>query len=133
MDQQYLNLANCFNKFAYELVIREEIVKKNIKPLEDDVLYRRVIFNKYYYALYHKYLAYDNDLRNKNGSSKHDAIRTKIKNCGDPKLFQVFEKLLALRIWADYEVDDSSQARTINLTTLNQDVWKIIKRESLNC
>lgn len=133
MDQQYLKLANCFNKFAYELVMREEIVKENIKPLEDDVLYRRVIFNKYYYALYHKYLAYDNDLRNKSGSSKHDAIRTKIKNCGDPKLLQVFEKLLALRIWADYEVDNSSKARAINLTTLNQDVWKIIKRESLNC
>ena len=133
MDQQYLDLAECFNKFAYELVSQEKIVKKNIKSLEDDVLYRRVIFNKYYYALYHKYLAYDNDLRNKSGSSKHDAILTKIQNCGDPKLFQVFKKLHSLRIWADYKVNDSSKAMSINLTTLNQDVWKIIKRESLNC
>ena len=133
MDQQYLDLAECFNKFAYELVSQEKIVKKNIKSLEDDVLYRRVIFNKYYYALYHKYLAYDNDLRDNSGSSKHNAIRTKIKNCGDPKLLQVFEKLLALRIWADYKVNDSSKAMSINLTTLNRDVWKIIKRESLNC
>ncbi len=133
MDQQYLDLANCFNKFAYELVSKEKIAKENIKPLEDDVLYRRVIFNKYYYALYHKYLAHDNDLRDKSGSSKHDAIRTKIRNCGDTKLSQVFEKLLALRIWADYKVDDSPYARDINLTTLNQNVWNIIKRESLNC
>ncbi len=133
MDQQYLDLAECFNKFAYELVSQEKIVKKNIKSLEDDVLYRRVIFNKYYYALYHKYLAYDNDLRNKSGSSKHDAILTKIRKSGDPKLFQVFEKLHSLRIWADYKVNDSSKAMSINLTTLNQDVWKIIKRESLNC
>lgn len=133
MDQQYLDLAECFNKFAYELVSQEKIVKKNIKSLEDDVLYRRVIFNKYYYALYHKYLAYDNDLRNKSGSSKHDAILTKIENCGDNKLFQVFEKLYSLRIWADYKVNDSSKAMSINLTTLNRDVWKIIKRESLNC
>ncbi len=133
MDQQYLDLAECFNKFAYELVSQEKIVKKNIKSLEDDVLYRRVIFNKYYYALYHKYLAYDNDLRNKSGSSKHDAILTKIRKSGDPKLFQVFEKLHSLRIWADYKVNDSSKAMSINLTTLNRDVWKIIKRESLNC
>ncbi len=133
MDQQYLDLAECFNKFAYELVSQEKIVKKNIKSLEDDVLYRRVIFNKYYYTLYHKYLAYDNDLRNKSGSSKHDAIRTKIRKSGDDKLFQVFEKLYSLRIWADYKVNDSSKAMSINLTTLNRDVWKIIKRESLNC
>ncbi len=133
MDQQYLDLAECFNKFAYELVSQEKIVKKNIKSLEDDVLYRRVIFNKYYYTLYHKYLAYDNDLRNKSGSSKHDAIRTKIRKCGDDKLFQVFEKLYSLRIWADYKVNDSSKAMSINLTTLNRDVWQIIKRESLNC
>ena len=131
MNQKHLDLSKQFNAFAYDLVQNEYIAKENITSLKNDILFRRVIYNKYYYALYHKYLAYDDNLSTKSGSSKHDAILTKIKGCNDPKLFQVFTKLLNLRIWADYNPENN--APPINLITLNQEIWSIIKRTNINC
>lgn len=133
MNQKHLDLAKKFNSFAYDLVFNERLVKSNIKSLNDNELYRRIIFNKYYYALYHKYLAHDDELNSKSGSNKHDAILTKIKSRCDLKLFQVYTKLLNLRVWADYKLDDDYQALSINLISLNTDVWNIIKRTNINC
>ncbi len=133
MNQKHLDLANNFNSFAYELVSKETIAKTNLQSLENDVLYRRIIFNKYYYALYHKYLAYDNDLSSKTGSSKHDAIKRKIESCRDIKLSQVFIKLLNLRVWADYHIDEDPMALSIGLQELNTDVWNVIKRSNIRC
>lgn len=133
MNQKHLDLAKQFNAFAFELVSKEATAKKNLESLENDILFRRVIFNKYYYALYHKYLANDDDLSKKTGSSKHDAIKQKIESCGDAKLLQVYSKLLNLRIWADYHTDNNPMALSIGLQEINADVWSIIKRSSINC
>jgi len=133
MNQKHLELAKQFNLFAYELVSKEVIAKENLKSLENDIVYRRIIFNKYYYALYHKYLAYDDDLSSKTGSSKHDAIKRKIESCGDRKLSQVFIKLLNLRVWADYRVDENPMALSIRLQELNTDVWSVVKRSNISC
>jgi len=133
MNQEHLNLAEKFNSFAYDLISNEKNVKNNVQSLNDDELYRRIIFNKYYYALYHKYLAYDDELSSKSGSGKHKAILTKIESCQDPKLLQIYIKLLNLRIWADYKLDNDQQALSVNLASLNSDVWNIIKRTNINC
>ena len=133
MNQKHLDLAKKFNSFAYDLVTNITIIKDNIKSLNDDELYRRVVFNKFYYALYHKYLAYDSELSENTGSGKHDAILNKIKTCGDLKLFQTYTKLLNLRVWADYSLDNDQHALSINLVSLNRDVWNVIKRKNINC
>ncbi len=133
MNQKHLDLAKKFNSFAYDLISNEKTVKSNVQSLNDDELYRRIIFNKYYYALYHKYLAHDDELSSKSGSGKHDAILTKIRSCQDPKLLQVYTKLLNLRIWADYKLDNDQQALSVNLISLNNDVWNIIKRTNISC
>jgi len=132
MNTKHLILAEKFNSFAYELVSNEEKVKSDISLLTDDVLYRRIIFNKYYYALYHKYLAYDVNLSINSGSNKHSTILKKLQNYDD-KLYLTFSKLQSLRIWADYQLEDNPQAININLITLNEDVWNFIKRKTISC
>ena len=133
MNQKHLDLAKKFNSFAYDLVTNTTTIKGDIKSLADDELYRRVVFNKFYYALYHKYLAHDSKLSVNTGSSKHNAILNKIKACGDLKLFQTYTKLLNLRVWADYGIDNDPHVLSINLISLNRDVWNIIKRKNINC
>lgn len=133
-QEKHLELSNEFNSFAYELVNNESSVKSCIKSLSNDILYRRVIFQKYYYALYHKYLAHDNSLNTKSGSNIHEAILAKISTCNDESLYQIFIKLRDLRIWADYQDNDaSSMALNINLKNLNTSVYSIIKRQTINC
>ena len=133
MSSKHLDLANNFNSFAYDLVTNESVAKENLESLKDDVLFRRIIFSKYYYALYHKYLAHDDDLRSKTGSSIHNAILNKVCSCNDPKLHQVFLKLLNLRVWADYKVEDDEQALSVGLKVIANDVYSIIKRSNINC
>ncbi|MBL0686459.1 MAG: hypothetical protein JJV94_01350 [Sulfurospirillum sp.] len=133
MSEKHLCLAKKFNEFAYELVSKETTIKGNLTSLKDDSLFRRVIFQKYYYALYHKYLAHDDELSSKTGSGKHGAIKSKIEKCRDEKLSQVFIKLQNLRVWADYEYSDQDKALKVNLKEINSNVWSIIKRSNINC
>ncbi|MFA5233439.1 MAG: hypothetical protein WC390_03490 [Sulfurimonas sp.] len=131
---KHLELAKEFNSFAFELVNNEINVKKCIESLSNDTLYRRVIFQKYYYALYHKYLAHESSLNTKSGTNMHETILTKIKACNDDALYQTFSKLRDLRIWADYKFnDDNPTAMMINLTHINASVYNIIKRQTINC
>ena len=133
-QEQHLDLANKFNTFAFELLNNEVDVKNCLNSLSDDILYRRVIFQKYYYALYHKYLAHDSSLNTKSGTNMHETILTKIKACNDDALYQTFSKLRNLRIWADYKFnDDNPTVMTINLTQINASVYNIIKRQTINC
>lgn len=126
----HLTLANQFNSFAYELVNNHSKISQDLTSIQDDVLLRRIVFSRYYYALYHKYLAYDADLSAKSGPGIHEAILNKISTNGDAKLQQVFLKLRNLRIWADYK-DTDPMALHVNLTTINSDVYSIIKRVSI--
>lgn len=133
-QEKHLELANEFNLFAYELVNNESSVKSYINSLTNDIFYRRVIFQKYYYALYHKYLAHDNSLNTKSGSNMHEAILEKIKASRDDTLYQTFIKLRDLRIWSDYEYSDSNpMAIDINLKKISTSVYNVIKRTSINC
>lgn len=132
---EHIDLAKQFNSFAYELAQEHMSINDKIPSISNTILLRRIIFNKYYYALYHKYLSHDSDLSSKSGSSIHDAILKKIRACkdNDQKLYQVYLKLLNLRVWADYKLDDNQNALTINLATLNNDVWSIMKRKTISC
>ncbi|MCF6309949.1 MAG: hypothetical protein L3J19_05680 [Sulfurimonas sp.] len=127
----HLTLANQFNSFAYELVNNHSKINKDITSVQDDTLLRRIVFSRYYYALYHKYLAHDKDLSSKSGPGLHETILTKVASCGDPKLYQVYLKLRNLRIWADYQ-DNNKIALSVNLMTINADVYSVIKREKIS-
>jgi len=127
------DLAKQFNTFAFEIVQKHSSINTNITSLQDDFLLKRVVFNKYYYALYHKYLQYDKELREKSGSSKHDAILKKLQKNKDKQLFLTYKKLQNLRVWADYQLTDSPQAKKISLIALNQEVYNILKRTIIHC
>jgi len=128
----HLTLANNFNAFAYELVTNHSKINNEVKSIQDDIFLRRIVFSRYYYALYHKYLAHDDELSSMSGSGLHATVLEKIKCCGDPKLYQVYVKLRNLRIWADYQ-DTNHLALTVNLMTINTDVFSIIKRKQIKC
>ncbi|MFZ2968878.1 MAG: hypothetical protein WA080_07480 [Sulfuricurvum sp.] len=127
-------LANQFNTFAYELVIKHTLIDHETTSLQNETFLRRIIFSRFYYALYHKYLAHDSTLSNSTASGKHETISQKIKNCKDDKLYQVFLKLKTLRVWADYSLNEvDANALKINLITLSQEVNSILKREKDKC
>jgi len=128
------DLANQFNDFSFQLIKNHSNINNKVVSIKDEIFLRRIIFSRYYYALYHKYLEHDKSLSMSTGAGKHDAILQKIKSCRDPKLLQVFSKLKTLRIWADYSLDDTnSKALNINLEKLSQDVFSIIKRKKISC
>lgn len=129
----HLTLSLQFNKLAFELFKKHTLVYNEITSLQDEILLRRIIFSRYYYALYHKYLAHDSDISSKSGPGIHGAILTKINSCNDPKLLQVYKKLMNLRIWADYKLDISGMETRVNLNMINADVWSIINRKTINC
>ncbi len=129
----HLTLSLQFNKLAYELSQKHNLIDDEITPLQDEILLRRIVFSRYYYALYHKYMAHDSDLNTKSGPGIHGTILTKIQNCNDYKLLQVYKKLMNLRIWADYKLDITGMETQVNLNMIATDVWSIIKRQSLNC
>jgi len=127
-------LANQFNQFAYELIKKHNLINQEIISIQNEILLRRIIFSRFYYALYHKYLAHDSKLSKSTGASKHDAIKQTIQHCNDDKLNQIFIKLQNLRVWADYNLDENNnQALNINLNQLSNDVHSILKREKHNC
>ncbi len=64
----------------------------------------RAVYNRLYYALYHKYLVYDNELSLSKDRSKHNAILNKIRDNYSLKTYQLYKKMQSLRIWADYSL-----------------------------
>jgi len=127
-------LAKQFNAFAYELVTKHTLIDHETTSLQNETLLRRIIFSRFYYALYHKYLAHDSALSISTGANKHDAIVQKLQRCDDTKFRIVFLKLKALRVWADYSLNEvDANALKINLVTLSQDVHGILKREKHHC
>lgn len=128
------DLANQLNDFSFQLINHHSNINDKVISIQDEIFLRRVIFSRYYYALYHKYLAHDRTLSMSTGAGKHEVILNKIKNCGDPKFYSIFSKLRELRVWADYNLDDtSSNALNVNLNRLSQDVYSIIKKANINC
>lgn len=131
MNQKHIDLANKFNSFAYELLSNEINCKNCSSSISDDILFRRIIFSRYYYALYHKCLAYDDQLSQSTIAGKHQAIIEKIKKKNDTKLIQTYLKLYNLRVWADYQLDNDIMATNIKLNTINTEVWNILKRVTI--
>lgn len=129
----HLTLSFQFNKFAFELTQKHTSIHDEITSLHDEVLVRRIIFSRYYYALYHKYMAHDSDLSSRSGPGVHAVILTKIESCNDPKLLQVYRKLMNLRVWADYKLEISGMETKVNLNTIATDVWSIVNRKTINC
>lgn len=128
LNNTHLDIAKQFNEFAYELVKNRHKIIGDIKSLEDETLFRRVIYNKYYYALFHKYLAYDDDLSQSTAGGKHTTIINKLRTNDNEEFLSTFIKLQNLRIWADYKPDNHID---ININTISNQVWNIIKRSSL--
>jgi hypothetical protein len=127
----HLSLANQFNTFAFEVKDNCTSINSEITSLQNDEFFRRIIFSRYYYALYHKFLAYNGELASKTGPGLHEILLRKVQAYSDPKLYQTFIKLRNLRIWADYKDNDPSALR-VNLNTINADVYSIIKRTTIN-
>lgn len=63
----------------------------------------RAVYGRLYYALYHKYLEHDTDLANSKEGSKHNEMIRRISANYSTKTFQLYRKMQALRIWADYK------------------------------
>jgi len=127
------DLANQFNDFAYQLINHHLVLNDRIISIQDEIFLKRIIFSRYYYALYHKYLEHNSTLSASSGTNIHSSIRNNIQNKGDTKLKQVFLKLRTLRMWADYELDINSSVVPINLERLSNDVYSIVKRININC
>ena len=79
------------------------IKSKCVKDLSYEEICRAV-YNRLYYALFHKYLAYDNELSSSNDRSKHNAVLNKIRDNYSLKTYQLYKKMQSLRIWADYHL-----------------------------
>jgi len=127
----HLSLANKFNTFAFEIKDKCTSIDSEITSLQDNEFFRRIIFSRYYYALYHKFLAHNDELASKTGPGLHEVLLNKVQAYSDPKLYQTFIKLRNLRIWADYK-DNDHTALKVNLNTINKDVYSIIKRTTIN-
>ena len=121
-----MSLAKQLNDFCYELLKNRDSLKSTIKTIEDEEFFRRVLFNRLYYSLFHKYLELDDELRNSK-VKKHKAIKEKLKYSKNEKFYLQFVKLQNLRIWADYRYDDYEKAKSINLNKLLRDVHKLIE------
>lgn len=130
----HLTLAQEFNEFAYNLVSNHSSINRQIPALKNNILLRRIVFSRYYYALYHKYLAYDVQLSNLSGTNKHQAIVTKLESCSKhQKLYQIFIKFQNLRVWADYQEDNNPSALQVNLSQITEEVYSIIKLKKISC
>ena len=127
------DLANQFNSFAYELITHHLKINDKVISIQDEIFLRRIIFSRYYYALYHKYLEHNPKLSASTGTNTHSVIRDNIRNRGDAKLKQIFLKLRTLRTWSDYQLSEDPIAVSLNLQGLTQDVYKIVKRTNINC
>lgn len=125
-----MSLAKQLSDFCFELLQNRGLLKSTIKTIEDEEFFRRVLFNRLYYSLFHKYLELDDELRNSK-VKKHEAIKEKLKYSNNTKFYQQFVKLQNLRIWADYRYDDYEKAKSINLNKLLRDVHKLIEMRKI--
>lgn len=125
-----MSLAKQLNDFCFELLQNRGSLKSTIKTIEDEEFFRRVLFNRLYYSLFHKYLELDNELRS-SSVKQHEAIKEKLKYSKNIKFYLQFVKLQNLRIWADYRYDDYEKAKSINLNKLLRDVHKLIEMRKI--
>ena len=75
------DLAKQFSMFAFEIVKKHSSINTDITAItaiQDDFLLKRIVFSRYYYSLYHKYLQYDKELRESSGAGKHSVILNKL-------------------------------------------------------
>jgi hypothetical protein len=71
----------------------------------------RIVLGRLYYACYHKGLEDFIDLRTSSTGKKHSELIKKLKASSlekHKKLLPLIEKLQDLRVWADYEHDDTT-------------------------
>jgi len=127
------DLANQFNNFAYELITHHLSINDKVISIQDEIFLRRIIFSRYYYVIYHKYLEHNPKLSASTGTNTHSVIRDNIRNHGDAKLKQIFLKLRTLRAWSDYKLSEDPMAVSFNLQGLTGDVYKIVTRININC
>lgn len=126
MTHQDLSFEFC--NFVHNLI--NSVQTKKLDFLDDtQAIFYRTSYQKLYYALYHKILYHDSELALSTGSNKHQAILNKIRN--NPKLYQLFSKLKALRVWADYSTDDTPQQGLQSVKHLQNQVYKIIKTKKI--
>ena len=76
-------------------------------------------------------LHHDTNLSESEAPGKHETIMQKINHSSDVKLKQIYWKMKALRIWADYNLD-SSPPHTPNVKYYQNQVYSIIKRSAIN-
>lgn len=95
----FLDLSKEFSAYSFEI---------NKTKLEiNDETKTRAIINRLYYALFHRILPELNELKNKSGSSQHDAIYGILsKNAPNQEVTKLFSILKSLRVWADYEINN---------------------------
>lgn len=95
----FLDLSKEFSAYSYE------INKTNLNI--NDETKTRAIINRLYYALFHRILPEMNELKNKSGSSQHDAIYgILLKKVPNQEVTRLFNILKSLRVWADYEINN---------------------------
>ena len=85
----FLDLSKEFSAYSFEI----DNTKLNI----NDETKTRAIINRLYYALFHRILPEINELKNKSGSSQHDAIYgillKKVPNQEVTRLFNILKSL----------------------------------------
>ncbi len=95
----FLDLSKEFSAYSFEI----DNTKLNI----NDETKTRAIINRLYYALFHRILPEINELKNKSGSSQHDAIYgILLKKVPNQEVTRLFNILKSLRVWADYEINN---------------------------
>jgi len=124
-----MKLYELLSNFSYELYKNRDDVIKFIQSVENEEFFRRILFNRLYYALFHKYLDIDIELKN-SSVKKHEAIKAKLKFSNN-KFYQVFVKLQNLRIWADYRYEQDKKVIETDLLRLINDVYAIVKRKKI--
>lgn len=113
----HLELSKQFSAFSFEL--------SNINLINiNDETKTRAIINRLYYALFHRILPEIKELKNKSGSSQHDALyRALLIKAPNQEITNLFSKLKALRVWADYEINNSPN---IDLQRLIYETNKVV-------
>jgi len=96
-----------------------------------DELFYRVCFQKLYYALYHKMLHHDANLSESEAPGKHETIMKKIEQKGDDQLKQIYIKMKALRVWADYKLSNLPP-NSPNIQYAQYQVYKVLQRSTIN-
>jgi len=121
-----MKLYEELSNFSYEIFKNYGEIKALITPLKNEEFFRRLVFSRLYYSLFHKYLEEDSSLRNSTVKI-HKAIKEKLKYSNNEKFYQLFVKLYNLRIWADYKYEYDDKAKNVNLNKILYDVHKLIK------